>query len=202
MGQCLSSGINMLRAFYLSIRDSNCPRQKGCSSQRREISSALACSLHQVTCKLRALASLHHGRATRPANLNRHALVSCTFMGSVLFLLFSNRCARKGFRDSRNQYSMKSFLTVPVVPSAMISKNEAHSPQLNPSASSEVLCCGLVRFEVASRAIRASASCCTVISGVLKKEAVSFQTVSLNGRGFAKKRSERLQVMYSLAGRL
>jgi hypothetical protein len=100
--------------------------------------------------------------------------------------------------DLRNQYSMNSFFTVPVVPSAIISKNEAHSPQLKPSASSDVLCCGLVRSEVASRAIRASASCWTVISGVLKKDAVSFQTVSLNGRGLAKKRSERLQVNETL----
>jgi hypothetical protein len=93
---------------------------------------------------------------------------------------------------------MNSFFTVPVVPSAMISKKEAHSPQLKPSASSDVLCCGLVRSEVARRAIRASASCWTVISGVLKKDAVSFQTVSLNGRGLAKKRSERLQLSKTL----
>jgi hypothetical protein len=90
---------------------------------------------------------------------------------------------------------MKSFLTVLVVPSAMISKKEAHSPQLKPSANNDVLCCGLVRFDVSSRAMRASASCCIVISGVLKKEAVSAQTVSLNGRGSAKKRSERLCVV-------
>jgi hypothetical protein len=32
-----------------------------------------------------------------------------------------------------------------------------------------------------------------VISGVVKKDAVSFQTVSLNGRGLAKKRSDRLR---------
>ena len=93
---------------------------------------------------------------------------------------------------------MKSFLTVLVVPSAMISKKEAHSPQLKPSANNDVLCSGLVRFDVSSRAMRASASCCIVISGVLKKDAVSAQTVSLNGRGSAKKRSERLQVVDTL----
>jgi hypothetical protein len=86
----------------------------------------------------------------------------------------------------RNQYSMKSFRTVPVVPSAMISKKDAHSPQLKPSDSSEFLCCGLVRLEVARRAMRASATCCTVISSVVKNEAVSVQTVSLKGRGLAK----------------
>jgi hypothetical protein len=90
---------------------------------------------------------------------------------------------------------MKSFRTVPVVPSAMISKKDAHSPQLKPSDSNEFLCCGLVRLDVASRAMRASASCCIVISSVLKKEAVSFQTVSLKGRGSAKNRSDRLRVL-------
>jgi hypothetical protein len=34
---------------------------------------------------------------------------------------------------------MKSFLTVLVVPSAMISKKDAHSPQLKPSANNDVL---------------------------------------------------------------
>lgn len=87
----------------------------------------------------------------------------------------------------RNQYSMKSFRTVLVVPSAMISKKDAHSPQLKPSANNDFWCSGLVRFEVASRAMRASATCWIVISGVVKKDAVSFHTVSLNGRGSAKK---------------
>lgn len=95
----------------------------------------------------------------------------------------------------RNQYSMKSFRTVLVVPSAMISKKDAHSPQLKPSANNDFWCSGLVRFEVASRAMRASATCWIVISGVVKKDAVSFHTVSLNGRGSAKKRSERLHAM-------
>jgi hypothetical protein len=90
---------------------------------------------------------------------------------------------------------MKSFRTVPAVPSDMISKKDAHSPQLKPSESNVFWCFGLVRFEVESRAMRASATCCTVISGVVKWEAVSFQTVSLNGRGSAKKRSERLHTM-------
>lgn len=88
---------------------------------------------------------------------------------------------------------MKSLRTVPVVPSAMISKKDAHSPQLKPSASVEVLCCGLVRFEVARRAMRASATCWMVISSVVKYERVSFQTVALKGSGLAKKRSERLR---------
>lgn len=91
---------------------------------------------------------------------------------------------------------MKSFRTVPVVPSAIISKKDAHSPQLKPSDSSEFWCCGLVRLEVARRAMRASASCVTVMLSVVKKEAVSFQTVSLKGRGLAKNRSDRLYVLY------
>lgn len=91
---------------------------------------------------------------------------------------------------------MKSFRTVPVVPSAIISKKDAHSPQLKPFDSSVFLCCGLVRLEVARRAMRASASCFTVMSSVVKKEAVSFQTVSLKGRGLAKYRSDRLYVLY------
>lgn len=94
---------------------------------------------------------------------------------------------------------MNSFFTVPVVPSAMISKNDAHSPQLNPSASREVLCCGFVRLLVARRAIRASATCWMVISGVVKKDAVSFQTVSLKWRGLAKKRSDRLCVQRAVS---
>jgi hypothetical protein len=40
--------------------------------------------------------------------------------------------------------------------------------------------------------MRASATCCTVIMGVVKYEAVSAQTVSLNGFGSAKYASERL----------
>jgi hypothetical protein len=102
---------------------------------------------------------------------------------------------KEGKNNLRSQYSIKSFLTVLVVPSAMISKKDAHSPQLKPSASNDVLCCGFVRLDVARRAMRASASCWTVISGVVKKEAVSFQTVSLKGRGLAKKRSERLVML-------
>lgn len=73
-----------------------------------------------------------------------------------------------GAGDLRNQYSINDFLTVPVVPSAMISKKDAHSPQLNASESADKVCSGLVRWEVARRPMRASASCWTVMYSVVK----------------------------------
>ena len=87
---------------------------------------------------------------------------------------------------------MNLLSTVSVVPSAIISKNEAHSPQLKPSASRDNSYSGFVFFDVASRAMRALASWSTVIIGVVKYEAVSAQTVSLKGFGSAKYSSERL----------
>ncbi|KAI6756758.1 hypothetical protein HG530_011356 [Fusarium avenaceum] len=54
---------------------------------------------------------------------------------------------RKG-SNLLNQYSMNFFSTVPVVPSAMISKKEAISPQLKPSASLDSECSGIHVFNV------------------------------------------------------
>lgn len=81
---------------------------------------------------------------------------------------------------------------MPVVPSARISKKVAHSPQLKPSARLERVKLGLVACDVARRPMRASASCCTVMKSVVKYDAVSAQTVSLNGSWLAKNASERL----------
>lgn len=82
--------------------------------------------------------------------------------------------------------------TVPEVPSAIISKKEAHSPQLKPSASHDKSNSGLVFLDVSRRPILAFASCSTVIIGVVKYDSVSAQTVSLKGFGSAKYASERL----------
>lgn len=81
---------------------------------------------------------------------------------------------------------MNFLSTLAVVPSAKISKNEAHSPQLKPSAREESECCGWVASDVARRPIRASATFCTVMKGVVNQDSVSAQTVALNGLGSAK----------------
>jgi hypothetical protein len=139
---------------------------------------------------VRSLVCMTVGRLVQPISVGRRSLPgsssSANATSSHLFVKALNS------RNLRNQYSMKSLRTVPVVPSAMISKKLAHSPQLNPSDRADFLCSGFVRLLFARRAIRASATCWMVISSVLKKEAVSFHTVSLNGSGSAKKRSERL----------
>jgi len=195
LGRESSSRINRIYLRPRQVRDSR--SEAHCTSEyaehthigimRDKRGKLHAGRRHQLARELRTLAALHDRRAARPANLSGHALVAYVSGALAITFTFVQKY------DLRNQYSMKSFRTVPVVPSAMISKKDAHSPQLKPSASCDFSCFGLVFFDVASLPIRASANCCTVISGVLKYDAVSAQTVSLKGRGLAKKRSERLR---------
>jgi hypothetical protein len=124
------------------------------SRSRPSYASPAAC-INSLVNFVRSLVCITVGRLVHPISVGKRSLPVPQHQQTSL-LSFQSIKAR---RDLRNQYSINSLFTVPVVPSAMISKKLAHSPQLKPSASNEVLCCGLVRLDVARRAMRASATC-------------------------------------------
>jgi hypothetical protein len=131
-----------------------------------DVTTGNASSLHQPLGEFHTLAALHRLGTSLPPDFRRQALVFYSRSVISQELLIDSVVKIRG--GILSQYSMNFFSTVPVVPSAMISKKEAISPQLKPSANLDSSCSGLVFLEVARRPMRAFATCSTVIMSVGK----------------------------------